>query len=86
MNIAIIGTGNIGSTLGKTWANAGHKIFLGVRDTANFKGKEMADVPDVSIHSIADAVKAADVILIAAVPQATADIVRAMGNVTSKVI
>ena len=86
MNIAIIGTGNIGSTLARTWANAGHKIFLGVRDTTSFKGKHLADISGVSVHSIADAVKSADVILIAAVPQAIADIASAMGDVTSKVI
>ena len=86
MNIAIIGTGNIGGALGRSWAKAGHKIHLGVRDTANFKGKELAGVQGVSVHPIADAVKASEVILIAAVPQATADIVRAMGDVSGKVI
>ena len=86
MNIAIIGSGNIGSALGKSWAKAGHKIHLGVRDIANFKGKELAETDGVSVHSIADAVSASEVILIAAVPPATADIVRAMGDVTGKVI
>ena len=86
MNIAIIGSGNIGSAMGKSWARAGHKINLGVRDTENFKGKELADTDGVSVHSIADAVSASEVILIAAVPPATADIVRVMGDVTGKVI
>ena len=86
MNIAVIGTGNVGGALAKSWAKAGHKIFLGVNDTANFKGKSLLDLHNVSAHSIADAVKKAEVVLIAAVPQATADIVKAMGNVTNKVI
>lgn len=86
MNIAIIGTGNIGTALGKSWAKAGHKIFLGVRDAENFKGKALLELPNVSVHPIADAVKNAEVILIAAVPQATADIVAAMGNVKNKII
>lgn len=86
MNIAIIGTGNIGTALGKSWARAGHTIALGVRDPENFKGKEMLGLENVSVHSIQDAVKQSDVILIAAIPPATADIVQAMGNVSGKII
>jgi hypothetical protein len=86
MNIAIIGTGNIGTALGTSWAKAGHNINLGVRDPENFKGKEMLQLGNVKAMPIADAIKASDVILIAAVPQATADIVRSMGDVTGKVI
>ena len=86
MNIAIIGTGNIGTALGTSWAKAGHNINLGVRDPENFKGKEMLQLGNVKAMSIADAVKASDVILIAAVPPATAEIVKSMGDVTGKVI
>jgi 8-hydroxy-5-deazaflavin:NADPH oxidoreductase len=32
MNIAIIGAGNVGSTLGKAWAKKGHDILFGVRN------------------------------------------------------
>lgn len=86
MKIAIIGTGNVGGALAKKWAQAGHKVFLGVRNTEEFKGKELLSEQNISAVSIADAVKNAGVILIAAVPQATADIVKAMGDVTGKVI
>ena len=86
MQIAIIGTGNIGSTLAKKWSAKGHHIFLGVRDTANFKGKDLLQEKNISVHSIAEAVEKAEVVLIAAVPQATADIANAMGNVKGKVI
>ena len=86
MNIAIIGTGNIGTAMGKAWAKAGHNISLGVRDLDNFKGKEMLGLDNVTVHSIGDAVKLSEVILIAAIPPATADIVSAMGNVNGKII
>ena len=86
MNIAIIGTGNIGTALGKAWAKAGHTIFLGVRDLENFKGKEMLGIANVTVHSIGEAVKLSEVILIAAIPPATAEIVNAMGNVNGKII
>lgn len=32
MNIAILGTGNIGGTLGRKWAAAGHTVIFGTRD------------------------------------------------------
>ena len=86
MNIAIIGTGNIGSTLAKKWAAAGHKILLGVRDSANFKGKDLLAIEGISVHSIAEACQKAEVILVAAVPPAVEDIAKAMGDVSGKVI
>ena len=34
MNIAIIGAGNVGGTLGTRWAKNGHKVTFGVRKPA----------------------------------------------------
>ena len=86
MQIAIIGTGNIGGALAKKWSAAGHQIFLGVRDKSNFKGKELLSGKNISVHSIAEAVVFAEVILIAVLPQFTNDVVKAMGDVSGKVI
>ena len=41
IKIAIIGTGNVGGALATKWPNKGHEINLSVRDTNNFKGKEL---------------------------------------------
>lgn len=35
MKIAVLGAGNIGGTLGKQWAGAGHQVFFGLRDPAS---------------------------------------------------
>jgi len=86
MKIAVIGTGNVGGALARKWARAGHRVTLGVRNTTEFKGKELLDEKNISVAEIEEAVKKSDVILIAAVPQATADIVKLMGNVSGKVI
>ena len=86
MKIAVIGTGNIGSTLAKKWSAKGHEIFLGVRDINNFKGKGLLSIPNISVQSIRNAVEQAEVILIAVVPPATADIANAMGDVSGKII
>ena len=42
MKIGIIGSGNMGRSLGILWAEQGHEVFFGAR-TAQ-KGKAVADV------------------------------------------
>ena len=86
MRIAIIGTGNVGGALASKWAHAGHQVTLGVRNTTEFKGKELLNNKNISVAEIEEAVKKSDVILIAAVPQATADIVKLMGDISGKII
>src|SRR5476651_1199319 len=86
MNIAIIGTGNIGGTLAKKWSACGHKIFLGVRDLDNFKGEELLADSNITALGISDAVKQANVVLVAATPQSVPYIIKSMGNVAGKVI
>lgn len=86
MNIAIIGTGNIGGTLAAR-LSATHRIRLGVRDTAQFKGRELLNVsPNISAHAIAEAVAASEVVIIAVPAAYAADTARALGDVSGKVI
>lgn len=86
MNIAIIGTGNVGGALATKWAEKGHKIYLGVRDVNNFKGEELLDNPNTSVHSIHDAVHKTDTILISTPAMAAADVAKSLGNTSGKVI
>jgi NADPH-dependent F420 reductase len=37
MKIAVIGAGNVGGTLGKRWARAGHEVAFGARDPGDAK-------------------------------------------------
>jgi predicted dinucleotide-binding enzyme len=74
MKIAIIGTGNVGGALATQWAKAGHEILLGTRDTANFEDKHLLQNVHTSLHTIAESAGKSDVILIAAVPQASQSI------------
>ncbi|MBE9048350.1 NADPH-dependent F420 reductase [Pleurocapsales cyanobacterium LEGE 10410] len=41
MKISILGAGNVGSTLGKSWANKGHEIFFGVRHSDDEKTQDL---------------------------------------------
>lgn len=86
MNIAIIGTGNVGGALATQWAQKGHQLFLGVNDTANFKGKELLNNPNTSVHSVKEAVQKANVILIATPATAAVEVAQSLGDTTGKII
>jgi predicted dinucleotide-binding enzyme len=86
MNIAIIGTGNVGGALATSWAKAGHRIFLGVKDLSQFKGKDLLLNPNTESCNIREAVSKSDVVLIATPPTAIFEIIESMGEVKGKTI
>jgi predicted dinucleotide-binding enzyme len=86
MNIAIIGTGNVGGALASAWAAKGHHIYLGVQDLNQFKGKVLLKNQHTQACSIAEAVAKAEVILIAIPPQAIFGVIEQMGDITGKTI
>jgi predicted dinucleotide-binding enzyme len=86
MKIAIIGTGNVGGALATKWAKAGHTILLGVKDTSNFKGKELLTNPHTSVHPLQEAVQAAEVILLATPAPAAVEVAQSLGDTAGKVI
>lgn len=86
MKIAIIGTGNVGGALAKTWSKKGHEINLGVRDVLNFKGKELIDSSNTNVYSIEKAVEISEVILMATPAPLAAEIAKSLGNTEGKVI
>ncbi len=83
MKIAIIGTGNVGGALATAWAKAGHHIFLGTRDTDKFEDKHLLKNQNTSLHTLSEAAKNADIIFIAAVPQATKNIAEEIKEVVA---
>lgn len=86
MNIAIIGTGNVGGALAKAWAKKGHAIFLGVRDITQFKGKELLDHSGISVCLTADAVTQSEVILIATPATMAVAVAESLGDTSGKII
>jgi len=86
MKIAIIGSGNVGGALAQGWAQAGHQITFGVRNKDEFKGSRLADQKNISVDTVSGAASQADVIVIAAVPQAVQAIAEALGDVSNKII
>jgi hypothetical protein len=86
MNIAIIGTGNVGGALASKWANKGHNIYLGVRDITNFKGKALLKNPNTQACSIHEAVKKSEVILLATPAMMVVEVAISLGDTNGKVI
>ncbi|MDB6114806.1 MAG: oxidoreductase coenzyme F420-dependent [Lacunisphaera sp.] len=88
MNIAIIGAGKLGSALGKGWAKAGHTIVFGVRDPVDGKTKPpLAELgAAASSRVVPDAVRGADVVILATPWEAVPDVITAMGDMRGKII
>ena len=78
MNIAVLGTGGMGSGLARGWAQAGHQIIFGSRDPnrANAVVEEIGRGARVTDH--ADAVRQSDVVVLAVPHRAVLDLVRAL--------
>jgi 8-hydroxy-5-deazaflavin:NADPH oxidoreductase len=86
MNIAIIGTGNVGGALATKWANAGHTIFLGVQDMQSFKGQALLSNPHTSAYSIVEAVQNAEIVLLATPATAAIEVAQSLGDTTGKIV
>ena len=65
MKIGIIGSGNIGSTLGTFWAQAGHQILFSSRNPDNLKPLVEKVGPRARAGTVSEAIAFGDVILIA---------------------
>lgn len=86
MEIAIIGTGNVGGTLARKWAVKGHSVNLGVRDRSNFKGIDLLNNTNIHAYSIAEAVGKSEVVLIATPAPAALAVTEQLGDTKGKII
>jgi len=87
MKIAIIGTGNVGTALGKRWLAAGHEVCFGVRNPQSDKSsKALAEIPGAILLSIEEAAAASNVIVVTIPAAAVTDVVPSLGEITSKTI
>ncbi len=88
MNIAIIGAGNVGGSLGTRWAKGGHKVAFGVRKPEDPKVKKVLDAagPNARVASVADAVKDAEVVGFTTPWEGTKDAIDAAKNLSGKIL
>ena len=88
MNITIIGAGNVGGALGKSWAKAGHKIKFGVRHPGDPKHRGLLEAcgPNASNATNGEAAAFGDVIAVATPWEATQPAIAECGNLAGKVL
>lgn len=88
MNIAIIGAGSVGAALARNWSLAGHRIRFGVRNTgAPALGALLASIgAQASAHSAAEAVRDAQVVVLATPWNATQSAIESCGDLAGKLV
>jgi len=88
MKIIIIGTGTVGSNLGKGLAAKGHEIVFGTRDPQSDKMTNLlAEIgANASALSIAEAMAASDVIALAPPSAAVPDVIAQGGDLSGKIL
>lgn len=77
--IAVLGAGNIGTTLGRTWAAAGHQVTLASRNPDAPALRDLAAGIGTSTATHADAVRDAEVVLVALPGDAVATVAAPLG-------
>ena len=88
MKIAVLGTGNVGSTLGKAWACAGHHVVFGSREPGADKVRLLvADCGALATAaSQAEAAQQGDIVLLAAPWSSMQQTIAGLGNLAGKVL
>ncbi len=88
MKIAIIGTGNVGSALGKGWASKGHQILFGTRQPESEKvQKLLAEVGERGTAvSIPNAIQQADIVVLATPWNVVGQVVQSVADWQGKIV
>jgi len=87
MDIAIIGRGALGTTLGEAWMTKGHRVTYGSRDPAGAKvGTATSAGDNGMVRSISEAVRDARVVVFAVPWNGAADAVKAAGRLAGKIV
>lgn len=84
MRIAIIGAGNVGAALGRNWAGKGHVLRFGLRDPAAPKYAALGAIG--ALLRPAEAAAEAEAVVIATPWGATEAAVKALGDLSGKIV
>ena len=80
MRIAIIGAGSVGATLGRAWIKHGEDVIWGLRNPTDPKH---AALPKERVKAPAEAVKEAEVVVIATPWSAAEAAIKSLGSLAS---
>ena len=86
MKIAVLGAGRVGSTVGRLWHGAGHDVTFAARHAT--RPRALAAELGERAHeaSVADAVAAAEVVLVAVPGPAVTDVLQAVGPLDGRIM
>lgn len=84
--VSIIGAGKMATGMAKRLAAAGVPVVIGARDLAKAEALAKAAGKGVRFASVAEAGKQADIIVLAVPYGAMGDTLKALGNVTGKIL
>ena len=86
MNIAVIGSGNMGSGLGKIWAKKGHKVIFSFSRNMEKLKELAASVPNAKAATPKEAVEQSDVVLLSVRWPNVEEAITACGPLSGKTI
>jgi NADPH-dependent F420 reductase len=88
VKIAILGTGRVGGALGAGWAQKGHSVVFGSRDPHGERVRRRIEASGENVRAAkpAEAVRSADVVVLATPWQATQATIAASGSLSGKVL
>lgn len=88
MDIAILGAGSVGSTLGRRWAGRGHRVIFGVRDPQASKTRALLDAigKNVTAQTVSEASGAAPVVILATPWAVTEQVLQSAGDLRGKIV
>jgi NADPH-dependent F420 reductase len=88
MHMAILGTGQVGGTLGIRWASKGHRITYGVRDPQAAEVRQVLEKSGAraSAASLREAAVANDLIVIAVPWNVTQPVLQSLGDLAGKIL
>lgn len=86
MKIGIIGTGRLGSALGKIWAEKGHMIMFGSRDPQKAKKLANSTGSNASGGTHEEVAKFSDVIILAVPWSGAKESIKTAGDLDGKII
>lgn len=88
MKIAVLGTGSVGGTLGRRWAQAGHQVVFGSRHPGSVKVQTLLaeSGPNACVAGLQEAVDASDVVLLAMPWDVMESTLKSLRNLSGKVL
>lgn len=88
MKIGILGSGNVGGTLGTRWAQGGHQVVFSSREPESAKMKELLGRAGANARAAQtpETVAASDVVVVATPWAAAKDVLAGAGSLAGKIV